>query len=65
MPKIDGGLLSCWRHTARSKAPSRRGRNHAKMIFLVGENEEEDEKRKDGRNAPTKGESDDQKCGRQ
>ena len=35
MPKIDGGLLSCWRRTAKSVAQTGRGRNHANMIFWL------------------------------
>ena len=44
-------------------APSRRRRNHAKMVCLVGENKKR--KAKAGTIASTKGESDDQECGRQ
>ena len=32
MLTINGGLLICWRQTEKTGAPSRRGRNHAKMV---------------------------------
>ena len=40
MLEIDGWLLSCWWQTARKRGSIQEKKNHAKMVCLVGENEE-------------------------
>ena len=54
MPKVDGGLLNCWRQIARKYCSIQERKKPCKNGMLGWRN---------GRNASTKGESDDQECG--
>ena len=40
MPRIDGGLLSCWRQTARRRGSMQDGEDTMhRMMYLVGRDE--------------------------
>ena len=60
MLSIDGGLLRCWRRTARKLGSML----VEKWFDWLGEMKKERREEENGRIAPAKGKSDDQECGR-
>ena len=65
MPKIEGGLRSCWRQTARKLGTIQERKKPCKNGMFGWRSWQEGRKEKNGRIASAKGESDDQECGRQ